>query len=93
MDLIFLEYNEESHQFHHNYWDDSENRFSDEIGTNGWMPVCLLTPTMAREESFLEATTALEAKKASYREVCEYVDSIRKPLLEGIRETLIARIK
>lgn len=71
--VILLEYNSKYGQFHYNYWIPWEKRFHDDINSNGWMPVCVLTEWQVEEEAFLKCTRDLEAKKASYEDVCKSI--------------------
>lgn len=73
---LLLEYNEVSHQFHHNYYDPQKLGFADKLFTNGWKPVCVLGDHYALEESFRKYTDMLSKDGSSYERVCERLLSL-----------------
>ena len=73
---LLLEYNEENHQFHHNYYNPQELGFGDKLFTNGWKPVCVLGDHYALDEDFRKYTGMLSEDGSSYERVCERLLSL-----------------
>ena len=73
---LLLEYNEVSHQFHHNYYEPQKRGFSDQLFTNGWKPVCVLGDHYALDEDFRRMTNKLSEDGYTYERVCEEVLSL-----------------